>query len=328
MIWNFIDDDDDHDDEHEHEHEKYGENAEKQAKMNDLEQPIPARELLPHREPMLLIDTLTAWQPDLARASAQIAAANPFVDRRGRLGRVALIEMLAQTAAAHKGYEARKRGTPADAGFLVGLSDFVLREEVRVGDTLRLEVRQTLALERTVVLAGEILRGEQSLGGGGLKVWQEPALPAPAPREPAARPGPDANRPALDPRPWAEASPMRRALLERLERYQWLADENRVVGDFFFDDDFLGFRGHFPGYPLLAGILMLELAKTLCVARLGAALQVTRVDRVKISRQVLPGDRVRAEIKLAPAATGYTVKAILSHEAQAVASLAFGIELE
>ena len=296
--------------------------------MTDLEQPIPARELLPHREPMLLIDTLTAWQPGLARSSVQIAEANPFVDRRGRLDRLALIEMLAQTAAAFKGYEARILGAPGNAGFLVGLSDFDLSKEVRVGDRLRLEVRQTLALERTVVLAGEIRRGEQLLGGGGLKVWEEPALPGPAPPRREGLPGPGAHPPARDPERWAEAGPMRRALLERLERYEWLADENRLVGDFFFDDDFLGFHGHFPGYPLLAGILMLALAKTLCEARLGAGVQVTRVDRAKISRQVLPGDRVRAEIYLAPAPAVYGVKAKLSRAGEAVASLGFGIELE
>jgi len=296
--------------------------------MSELERPIPARELLPHREPMLLIDTLTAWQPGLARAGVRIAEANPFVDRRGRLDRLAPIEMLAQTAAAFKGYEAIILGTPVNAGFLVGLSDFVLREEVRVGDRLRLEVRQTLALERTVVLAGEIMRGEQLLGGGVLKVWEEPAGPGPAPQGREGMPGPGAHPPTLDPRRGAEASPMQRALLERLEGHEWRADENRVVGDFFFDDDFLGFRGHFPAYPLLAGILMLALAKTLCEARLGAGVQITRVDRAKISRQVLPGDRVRAEIELTPAAAGYRVKAKLSREAEAVASLSFGIELE
>ena len=66
------------------------------------------------------------------------------------------------------------------------------------------------------------------------------------------------------------------------------------------NEDF--FQGHFPGAPLMPGVLMIEtLAQAAAVLLVGDAAgraHLRGVDRAKFRRQVIPGDRVRLEVTL------------------------------
>jgi UDP-N-acetylglucosamine acyltransferase len=66
------------------------------------------------------------------------------------------------------------------------------------------------------------------------------------------------------------------------------------------NEDF--FQGHFPGAPLMPGVLMIETlaqaATMLIVDDDGTRTFLRGVDRAKFRRQVVPGDRVRMEISL------------------------------
>lgn len=69
------------------------------------------------------------------------------------------------------------------------------------------------------------------------------------------------------------------------------------------DEDW--FRGHFPGHPVVPGVLIVEmLAQTGAVCALslpenkGRIAFFTGIDGVKIRRQVAPGDTVRLEVEL------------------------------
>jgi UDP-N-acetylglucosamine acyltransferase len=68
------------------------------------------------------------------------------------------------------------------------------------------------------------------------------------------------------------------------------------------------FQGHFPGSPLMPGVLMIEAltqaAAALILGREGAPpnarAALRGVDNAKFRRQVVPGDRLRLEVKLGP----------------------------
>ena len=67
------------------------------------------------------------------------------------------------------------------------------------------------------------------------------------------------------------------------------------------NEDF--FQGHFPGAPLMPGVLMIEtLAQAAAVLLVGGRTAAGRtlrgVDNAKFRRQVVPGDRVRLEVSL------------------------------
>ena len=61
---------------------------------------------------------------------------------------------------------------------------------------------------------------------------------------------------------------------------------------FCFTDSFLGFEGHFPGYPILPAILQTLLAQILAEKVVGEPLQFLSLKRAKFIRQLLPGDRI------------------------------------
>ncbi|MBI4888167.1 MAG: acyl-ACP--UDP-N-acetylglucosamine O-acyltransferase [Acidobacteria bacterium] len=74
------------------------------------------------------------------------------------------------------------------------------------------------------------------------------------------------------------------------------------------------FQGHFPGSPLMPGVLMIEAltqaAAVLLLAGSGAPatarVRLRGVDNAKFRRQVVPGDRLRLEVELGRSRTGLT----------------------
>jgi len=64
------------------------------------------------------------------------------------------------------------------------------------------------------------------------------------------------------------------------------------------------FQGHYPGYPIMPGVLVVEaLAQTACVAGLlmeenkGKIPLFTGIENLKIRKQVVPGDTLRLEVE-------------------------------
>jgi UDP-N-acetylglucosamine acyltransferase len=60
------------------------------------------------------------------------------------------------------------------------------------------------------------------------------------------------------------------------------------------------FQGHFPGAPLMPGVLMIESFRQVATLLLpGARVTLRGVDNAKFRKQVVPGDRLRLEVSLA-----------------------------
>ncbi len=81
-------------------------------------------------------------------------------------------------------------------------------------------------------------------------------------------------------------------------------DEEKIVGTKLFSEDMVFFKGHFPGYPVVPGVLLIESmaqcggAGVNALGTLGDALFfLATVEKAKFRRQVKPGDTVRFEIE-------------------------------
>ncbi|GAB6081714.1 hypothetical protein JCM30471_06280 [Desulfuromonas carbonis] len=61
---------------------------------------------------------------------------------------------------------------------------------------------------------------------------------------------------------------------------------------FKFEHDFQGFAGHFPGYPLLPGVVQLLIAQTLVETALGRRQVLAEVVGAKFLEQLLPGREI------------------------------------
>jgi 3-hydroxyacyl-[acyl-carrier-protein] dehydratase len=80
--------------------------------------------------------------------------------------------------------------------------------------------------------------------------------------------------------------------------------DERIVGTRKYTEDEYFFKGHFPGYPVVPGVILVE-SMAQCggagVAQSGILgdklFFLATVDKVKFRRQVVPGDEVRFEVE-------------------------------
>ena len=66
---------------------------------------------------------------------------------------------------------------------------------------------------------------------------------------------------------------------------------------------FSGYRGHFPGNPILPGIVQLSFIRRLAERRIGRALRLAGVKRIKYLRLITPDMPVTLTLELAPGET-------------------------
>ena len=83
------------------------------------------------------------------------------------------------------------------------------------------------------------------------------------------------------------------------------ADESKIIAKHTFTEKEFFFRGHFPEYPVVPGVVLVETMaqsggaglRKMGVLGDGALFFLATVDKVKFRRQVRPGDEVRSEIE-------------------------------
>jgi 3-hydroxyacyl-[acyl-carrier-protein] dehydratase len=81
-------------------------------------------------------------------------------------------------------------------------------------------------------------------------------------------------------------------------------DQEKIVGKKRYDEREFFFRGHFPGYPVVPGVILIESmaqcggAGVNALVNLGQPLFfLATVEKAKFRRQVVPGEEVRFEIE-------------------------------
>ena len=112
---------------------------------------VPIGELVPHGPGMTLIDRLVDYSPQRSIATAVVTEASPFFDGAGVPAWVG-IEYMAQTIAAHAGYEARQRGERPAIGFLLGTRAYEADVgEFALGSTLTITVEPVTVEARLAV---------------------------------------------------------------------------------------------------------------------------------------------------------------------------------
>jgi predicted hotdog family 3-hydroxylacyl-ACP dehydratase len=96
--------------------------------------------LIPQRAPIVMIDTLYEADDTSATTGLSISSDNIFV-KDGILQEAALIEHIAQSAAAHAGYKTFQNNIPPKLGFIGEIKKCKINYLPKVNETLKTEIK-------------------------------------------------------------------------------------------------------------------------------------------------------------------------------------------
>lgn len=270
--------------------------------------PIKAVKIVPHRDHMLFLDTLDGFGETTGQACLTIKSDNMFIQRDGQLDSVVMAELLAQLTAAHSGYEALLKGTNKKIGFLVGIKDFDIRNRVRVGDTLALKIAKEYGFDQINYISGLVEMNDSIIASGTLKLWEQVGILPQFVDSMRIKEWPrnfSPNRTQL------EVVVSKMQLNEEISNYiltmEKSSDSYTCNAQLLFREDFLGFHGHFPGAPLLPGVIMLKLGALLAELCLEKSLRIIKIKQAKFARSILPDELIEAKISIHRAAPGYLI---------------------
>ena len=103
--------------------------------VSDIISSIPMSELLPHREPFVMVSRLVQFDPVVSTTQLDITSDNIFVEE-GTLIAAGVIENIAQTCAARIGYINRQSSEGVRLGFIGAIRNLNILRLPKVGETL------------------------------------------------------------------------------------------------------------------------------------------------------------------------------------------------
>lgn len=256
--------------------------------LHDISFPVSAADLLPHEGPMRLVDALLEHSEERERVQAVIEPAGLFCDATGRLSRAGLVEILAQSVAAGAGYQQKIASErPPAIGYLVGMKDVSFSAMARAGDTLEITLQKGFKMESFAFVDGAVTRGDTLLAAGTLKLYTEE-------KDMGLRAG------ALQ--ACRACPPVDEALRDALQDFSIRQEAGALEarGRFTLHADFPALQGHFPGYPILPGVVLLETGRMLAAKTLKVNCEFQRITQVKFRAPVFPGDSIDLSVRLKP----------------------------
>lgn len=136
-----------------------------------LSLPMAAERLIPHRRPMRLVDRLLACSGGVGMTEAWIPEDSVMAAADGALDPAALVELIAQSYAAVKGYDDLAGGRPVSEGFLVGIRKLALTGKAYANERLLTTLETVGTFEGFAVVEGTVTRDGEKLAAGTIKLW-------------------------------------------------------------------------------------------------------------------------------------------------------------
>ncbi len=137
----------------------------------NLKLPIPAESLVPHRPPFLLVDRLLEFTGQIGVVESVPAPDNLFLDEDGYIEIIAMVEIMAQAAAAVKGYSDIRNGRAIRKGFLVDVREFQFKKRCHEGDIILVRVEIAKCFSGFSIVNGSIVCRGREIAAGALKLW-------------------------------------------------------------------------------------------------------------------------------------------------------------
>lgn len=243
-----------------------------------------------------MLDELTACDTFRAEGIASIPVNSPFLNK-GVLPRSFFVEILSQLIAAAHGYREFDARLSAE-GYLVGVHEFETCKDAHGGDCLALQVRTTNQVERLYVIEGRILRDDQPLASGEISCFRV----SPAGSEPQ-QPEPPLSRNME----WNQQHSLREVIQGSMDILSLNVSSGNAKADVIFRPNAPVFGGHFPGKPIVPGVVWAEAALTLATALFSRQMILRKIVSARFKKPIGPDNTVRLELNVKPEPSGLFV---------------------
>ena len=132
----------------------------------------PIASLLPHADPMILVDAVTSCDSQQVTVTATIGMHHPFATQEGAPIHVG-IELMAQTCGAYAGCQAKLSGVPVKTGFLLGTRNFeAVQDRLEAGVCYTITAQVLFMDEEMGVFDGKITYSQAVVATAQLSVYQ------------------------------------------------------------------------------------------------------------------------------------------------------------
>ena len=135
--------------------------------------PCDASQFLPHKPPMLMVERIVSVNDEEKSSVIEttVRPGNLFISDTNTLEAEALIEIMAQAAAAQHGYNLAKAKKREEKGFIVGIRKFTVTGEAGAGDNLQVSVKLGPEIESLSVVYSSISCRNAEIASVELSVW-------------------------------------------------------------------------------------------------------------------------------------------------------------
>ncbi|MGN0281038.1 MAG: beta-hydroxyacyl-ACP dehydratase [Prevotella sp.] len=134
------------------------------------------RQLIPQREPMIMVDSLLAVNEDEGVADFTIGSDNFFLDDTGHLEETGLMEHIAQSALAMASHRAVEKGRKVPlTGYTCEVRNFRCSLRPCVGDTLNTSVSFGIAVEGVRIIHAKTIIGQRTAAMVEMKIYIKPS---------------------------------------------------------------------------------------------------------------------------------------------------------
>jgi 3-hydroxymyristoyl/3-hydroxydecanoyl-(acyl carrier protein) dehydratase len=253
---------------------------------------IDSEKLLIHRGRMRFIETLATYEAECGSMSLDVRQDNIFLKSNGVLDPVIFVELIAQSIACHLGYPKLVSGSEPRFGYLVGVKDIVVTGSAVLGDHLDVLVEKDSDFENFVFVKGSVVRnGTETICSGILKCYESEAD-----IDMDGHPVPDPGiRVAVHPHTIETMNPCEadKGIFSLITCLAVDPETSAITAEIYLDPEFVGFNGHFPGKPVLPGIMMIKMGIDILSVGLGKTFELAEVRQSKFTKIVKPGQMIR-----------------------------------
>ena len=125
---------------------------------------------IPQRPPFVMIDSIIYSDEKVTRSAFKVQGDNIFVEN-GYLKEPALVENIAQTAAARAGYISQTENKPVSLGYIGAIKNLVITGFPKINEEIITEITIENQIFDVSVISGKISCNEQVLAQCEMKIF-------------------------------------------------------------------------------------------------------------------------------------------------------------